>query len=145
MAEPSPGLLRKKSRRPLEDLDVLAQRPVLPPQPRQLRPLIGRQTWPLARVGLGLGDPGPHCGLGQVKVAGDLPDRAVTSPAPLHDLRLELRRERPAAARLLPLHGLHDEHPSARGRTPDGECPSNRRKPRPITTVIRPTAITTPT
>ena len=34
-----------------------------------------------------------------------------------------------AAAGLLPLHGLHDGHPLVRGRTPDGGCPSNRRKP----------------
>ena len=33
----------EKSRRPLENLDILAQRPVLPPQPRQLGPLITGQ------------------------------------------------------------------------------------------------------
>jgi hypothetical protein len=42
---------------------------------------------------------------------------ADAGPAPLHHLRLELGRERPSATRLLPVHGLDDEHPSARGIT----------------------------
>src|ERR1022692_2962453 len=100
---------------------VLPQRAILPPQPRQLGPLMAGQPRPVPGIGLCLSHPGPHRRLGQVKVLGHLPDRPVTSPAPLHDLRLELRRERPAAARPLPVHDLHDEHPFG-GRTPDGGC-----------------------
>src|SRR4029450_207413 len=77
----------------------------------------------------GLAHPLPDRGLGQVKVAGDLPDRAVTVLAQLDDLGLELGRERPARPRLLAFHGLHDGHP-LRGDAPDGGCPSKRAKPR---------------
>jgi hypothetical protein len=81
------------------------------PGPRRAsagRPAASR-SWRLRGAG-----PGGSCG-----------HRPGTAPRS----HLELRRERPAATRLLPLHGLHDEHPSVRGVTPDGECPSNRRKP----------------
>ncbi|MBT2541545.1 hypothetical protein J7E99_12700 [Streptomyces sp. ISL-44] len=42
--------------------------------------------------------PVPHRGLGQSKAFGDPTDRAVTAPARLDNLRLELRREREARA-----------------------------------------------
>jgi hypothetical protein len=44
-------------------------------------------------VALGLPDPLPHCGLGQVEVLRDLTDGPVPALAQLNDLRLELRSE----------------------------------------------------
>lgn len=78
------------------------------------------------RVDLGLVDPRPNCGLGEIEVLGDLSDRAVTTTAQLDDLGLELRRER--ATRLLLPDALHD------GRPPGAEashlgCPSKEIKP----------------
>ena len=64
-----------------------------------------------AGVPFSLAHPLADRGLGQVEVAGDLPDRAVTPLAQLDDLGLELGRERPARPRLLGFHGLHDGHP----------------------------------
>jgi hypothetical protein len=48
---------------------------------------------PRPGVPLGLAHPLPDRGLGQIEVAGDLPDRAVTALAQLNDLGLELGRE----------------------------------------------------
>jgi len=42
-----------------------------------------------AGIALGLPDPFPHRGLGQVEVTRDLPDRPVTALAELNDLGLE--------------------------------------------------------
>src|SRR5215203_6127022 len=126
----SPGLLREESRGSLEDLHVAAQPLVLPPQGGQLVAFGAGQPAITAAPGIafGLADPFADRGLGQVEVAGDLPDRAVTALAQLHDLGLELGRERPTHARLLAFHGLHDGHPP-RGSTPDVGCPSNRVRP----------------
>src|SRR5215203_6016492 len=126
----SPGLLREESRGSLEDLHVAAQPLILPPQGGQLVAFGAGQPAITAAPGIafGLADPLADRGLGQVEVAGDLPDRAVTALAQLHDLGLELRRERPTHARLLAFHGLHDGHPP-RGSTPDVGCPSNRVRP----------------
>src|SRR5215211_5485515 len=127
----SPGLLREERRGSLEDLHVFAQLPVLPAQRRQLLPLGAGQPAITAAPGIafGLTHPLPDRGLGQVEVAGDLPDRAVTLLAQLDDLGLELGRERPPRARLFAFHGVHDGHP-LRGSTPDGGCPSKRVRPR---------------
>src|SRR6202042_299027 len=112
----SPGLLREESRGPLEDVDVLPQPPVLPPQLGQLLALAaGQAPVPGPRVALGLLDPLAHRGLGQVEVLRDLPYRPVPALAQLHDLRLELRSKRTAPPGLLP-HALHDRT-SFRGRT----------------------------
>src|SRR5215211_944721 len=130
----SPGLLHEESRGSLEDLHVFAQLPVLPAQRRQLLPLGAGQPAITAAPGIafGLTHPLPDRGLGQVEVAGDLPDRAVTLLAQLNDLGLELCGERPARARPLALvafHDLHDGHP-LRGNAPDRGCPSKRVRPK---------------
>jgi hypothetical protein len=52
----------------------------------------------------------------------------LTSLAALHDLRLELRRERPAWTGLLLRHSLHSGHPFW-GLGPLGGCPSSRANP----------------
>src|SRR5664280_656425 len=72
--------------------------------------------------------PRPHCRFTEVEVPSQLADAAVTVLITLDDLSLELRSERPSGTGLLPLHGLHCEHPF-RGDAPDGGCPSNRRRP----------------
>nr|WP_229868938.1 hypothetical protein [Streptomyces chryseus] len=119
----------KKAVARFEDVDVRAQAAVLPPRRGQLLALAAGQSVSLARVDLGLFDPVPHRSLGQIEVLGYLTDRAVTTPAQLDDLGLELRRERTTRARLLLPHALHDGHPPG-GRTPDLECPSKRIKPK---------------
>src|SRR5450756_2057356 len=73
--------------------------------------------------------PRPHCRFTEVEVPSQLADAAVTVLITLDDLSLELRSERPSGTGLLPLHGLHCEHPF-RGDAPDGGCPSNRRRPK---------------
>src|SRR5512133_2993189 len=130
MGKRSPGLLREESRGPLQDLHIATQPPVLPPQRRQLLALRAGQPAVATRSGVsfGLAHPRSHRGLGQIEVPGDLPDRAVTALAQLHDLGLELGRERPAHTRLAAFHDLHDGHPP-RSRTPDRRCPSNRVRP----------------
>src|ERR1035437_3448471 len=75
--------------------------------------------------------PRPHCRFTEVEVPSQLADAAVTVLITLDDLSLELRSERPSCTGLLPLHGLHCEHPF-RGDAPDGGCPSNRRRPTPL-------------
>src|SRR5664280_413023 len=72
--------------------------------------------------------PRPHCRFTEVEVPSQLADAAVTVLITLDDLSLELRSERSSGTGLLPLHGLHCEHPF-RGDAPDGGCPSNRRRP----------------
>src|SRR5215203_2971031 len=126
----SPGLLREESRGSLEDLHVAAQPLVLPPQGGQLVAFGAGQPAITAAPGIafGLADPFADRGLGQVEVPDDLPDRAVTALAQLHDLGLELGRERPARTRLLTFHDLHDGHPPRRS-TPDRRCPSKRVRP----------------
>ena len=119
---------REESCRSLEDLDVLAQRAVLPTQPPELGPLLSSQAGALTLADLSLLYPAAHVRLGQIEVSGHLADAAIAATAQLDDLRLELRSERPARARLLPLHGLHFGHPLW-GRAPDGGCPSNRGSP----------------
>src|SRR4029077_8351449 len=115
-----------ESRRPLEDLHVLAQPAVLPPQLREFLLLGARQPAVLAGPGvtLILLHPLADRGLGQVKVLRDLAHRPVAALAQIDDLGLELRGERTARPGLLP-HSLHDRT-SFRGRTPDGGCPSKR-------------------
>jgi len=56
--------------------------------------------------------------------------RPVPALTQLHDLGLELRRERAARPGPLPPHALHGRT-SFRGRTPDDGCPSKRARPRP--------------
>src|SRR5215204_5089386 len=116
----------------LEDLHVAAQPLVLPPQGGQLVAFGAGQpaVAAIAAVPFDLPDPFADRGLGQIEVAGDLPDRAVTLLAQLNNLGLELGRERPTRPRLLAFHGLHDGHPP-RGSTPDVGCPSNRVRPSP--------------
>ena len=65
---------------------------VFPAQGRQLLALGTGQSTVATRPGvpLGLAYPLPDCGLAQIEVAGDLPDRAVTPLAQLDDLGLEL-------------------------------------------------------
>src|SRR5215211_7398263 len=126
------GSLHEESRGALEDLHVLAQPPVLPPQHGELLALLAGQPAVATRAGvpLGLAHPLAHRGLGQIEVPGDLPDRAVTTLAQLNDLGLELCGERPSRARHLALvafHDLHDGHP-LRGNAPDRGCPSKRVK-----------------
>ena len=79
--------------RPRKRVPLLAQDPVLPAQTGQLGPLVGREAVPSAGVDVGLADPRPHGGLGQIQVPGHLADGAVTPLAQLDDLSLELRRE----------------------------------------------------
>ena len=83
---------------------VLPQPAVLPAQLSQLPPLGAGQAaiLPGPRVPLGLPDPLPHRGLGQVEVLRDLAGRTVPTLAQLDDLGLELRSERAAAPGLLP-------------------------------------------
>src|SRR5665647_2823876 len=90
--------------------------------------LLACQTGPITSIGLGLMYPRPHCRFTEVEVPSQLADAAVTVLITLDDLSLELRSERPSGTGLLPLHGLHCEHPF-RGDAPDGGCPSNRRRP----------------
>ncbi|MEU3616212.1 hypothetical protein ABZ725_28360 [Streptomyces sp. NPDC006872] len=54
---PSPGLLREGGRGPLEDLRVLSQSAVLPPQRGQFLAFAAGRASALGRVGLGLADP----------------------------------------------------------------------------------------
>jgi hypothetical protein len=71
--------LRRKPRRALEDLRILAQTPVLPPQRRELLALdVGQAIAAGAGIPLGLPDPIPHRRFGQIEVAGNLPDRTIT-------------------------------------------------------------------
>ncbi|MFF0066565.1 hypothetical protein ACFYRC_34570 [Streptomyces sp. NPDC005279] len=53
--------------------------------------MIAGQAIALAGVDFGLTVPQTHRDLGQIKVLDDLTDRAVTEPAQLNDLGLELR------------------------------------------------------
>lgn len=92
---------------------------------------IGREAGSLSGVGISLAHPGPHCGLGQIEVPAHLSDPATTLPAPLHDVSLELRAERPTSTGLLPFHRRHDRHPF-RGNAPHGGCPPNRSRPRVV-------------
>src|SRR5215472_10058901 len=117
----------EESRRPLEDLHVLPQPPVLPPQLRQLLTFLGGQATVADRPGIppGLLHPFADRGLGQVEVAGDLADRPVPALAQLDDLGLELRGKRAALPGLLAPHALHSRT-SFRGQTPDDGCPSKR-------------------
>ncbi|MFE1809094.1 hypothetical protein [Streptomyces sp. NPDC059533] len=79
---------------------------------------------------VGLGQPQPDRGLGQVEVFDDLGHGPVTSQAHLHDLGLEIGRELPPGPRLLLRHVLHHGHPSP-GTSPDLGCPPNRSNPNP--------------
>src|SRR5271165_4613041 len=128
MGPASSGLLGEENCRTLEDLHVLFEGAVLPAQPGELLLLLGGQPRAFALVDLGLLHPGAHVGLGQIEVPGHLADAAIAAPAQLDDLSLELRSERAARTRLLPLHGLHFGHPF-RGCAPDVGCPSDRWKP----------------
>jgi len=99
--------------------------PVLLPQPSQLGPVFATQ--PISsptRVPISLLDPGPNRGLGQIEVTRDLTDRAVTTSTQIHDLCLELGRER-ATRPSLRAHDLHEEHPLW-AEAPHLGCPSRR-------------------
>ncbi|MFF4498794.1 type I-E CRISPR-associated protein Cas6/Cse3/CasE [Streptomyces sp. NPDC001546] len=65
-------------------------------------------------------------------------DRAVTAPAQLDDLGLELRRERAPRTRLPLPHALHDEHHPSGAQAPDLRCPSKRSKPTQTLTAGQP-------
>src|SRR5437016_11312487 len=93
---------------------------------RQLCPLVRREraAVPAPRIALGLRDPAPERGLGQIELTRHL---AVTLPTLLRHLdrfRLELRRER-SPPPLLP-HGSLLSHFSC-----GSECLRNPGKPRP--------------
>src|SRR5262249_18441863 len=99
----SSGLHREESRRPLQDVPLLTQDLVLPPQPPQLLALLGRQSVALARVHRRLRDPAAHRRLTEIELATDRRQRPL---APAHqgdDLSLELRRERPALPSACPV------------------------------------------
>jgi hypothetical protein len=93
----------------LEEFHVLAQPPVLPPQHGEFLALLAGQPAVAMRAGvpLGLAHSLAYRGLGEIEVTGDLPDRAVTTPAQLDDLGLERCGERPTRARPLALVAFH--------------------------------------
>src|SRR5437016_10687785 len=99
---------------------------------RQLCPLVRREraAVPAPRIALGLRDPAPERGLGQIELTRH---RAGTLPTLLHHLdrfRLELRRER-SPPPLLP-HGSLLSHFSC-----GSECLRNPGKPTPYFTWAR--------
>jgi len=77
----------------LQDVPLLAQDPVLGAEAGQLLALLGGESLAPAGVDVGLAEPLPDRGLGQVQVASHLADRAITPSAQLDDFSLELRRE----------------------------------------------------
>src|SRR2546430_114967 len=97
-----------------------------PPQTRKLCPLVSREraAGPAPRIALGLRDPAPERGLGQIELTRH---RAGTLPTLLHHLdrfRLELRRER-SPPPLLPHDPLLSHFPCG------SECLRNPGKPKP--------------
>src|SRR5262249_46106828 len=121
----SSGLHREESRRPLQDVPLLTQDLVLPPQPPQLLALLGRQSVALARVHRRLRDPAAHRRLTEIELATDRRQRPL---APAHqgdDLSLELRRERPAlpSACPVPLRLLPHSDSLHVGSRPHLRCP----------------------
>lgn len=103
----------------------------LPSQPRRFGALGANQARQLTSIRLRLRGLGPLRGLVRVEVVGNLPDhRAVTSPTPPHDLRLELQVNDPwqcccVRSPASMMNVLPPEQNSA------GECPLRRRKPEP--------------
>src|SRR5205814_9991821 len=126
----SSGLHREESRRPLQNVALLAQNLHLAPEPTELLTLLGRQPVPLARIHGRLPDPAAHGRLSQVELAADRGQRPL---APAHqgdNLGLELRRERPPLppACPVPLHLLPHTDSLLVGSRPHLRCPPVRGK-----------------
>src|SRR5262249_11485455 len=121
----SSGLHREESRRPLQDVPLLAEHPILPPQPPQLLALLSRQSVALARVHGRLPDPAPHRRLTQLEPAADCWQCPLAPAHPGDALGLELRRERPAlpSACPVPLRLLPHSDSLHVGSRPHLECP----------------------
>ncbi|WP_432831431.1 hypothetical protein [Dactylosporangium sp. CA-092794] len=85
------GFLRLDERIHVHRVSLTRRKP--PPASKSRRP--GARSGSPAATGpgikLGLLDPLPHRGLGQIEVPGLLPDRAVAALAQLDDLSLETR------------------------------------------------------
>src|SRR5262249_39281287 len=98
------------------------------PAPPSRRWLTHRRGYPRpARLGALI--PVPQS-LGQVEILRHLPDRTIALLTQLHDLGLELWRERTTRPRPLLTHALHDAgHPSGAPPAPDLGCPSKRVRP----------------
>src|SRR5262249_13412520 len=108
----SSGLHREESRRPLQDVPLVAEHPHLPPQPAQLLALVGRQPVLFPRVDCRLLGPATDRRLAQVHLPTNCRDRPVTLSHQGDDLGLERWRERSpwSATRSLALHLL--PHPN---------------------------------
>src|SRR5262249_15924700 len=131
----SSGLHREESRRPLQNVALLAQHPHLAPQPPQLLALLGRQPVALARVHGRLPDPAPPPPLTQLHPPPPLapggrpaepPGHPPPPPPPQGNApRLDPRRERPPLPSACPvlLHLLPHSDSLHVGSRPHLGCP----------------------
>ncbi|MEU2718703.1 hypothetical protein [Streptomyces sp. NPDC007205] len=104
--------LRVESRGPPEDLHVLPQPAVLPPQRGQPLTFTAGQAIALSRVGPSPLDPVAHRGLRRTEVLGELTDRAVTTPAQLHGLGPEPgMNDQRGRGSFFPMLSITDIHP----------------------------------
>src|SRR5262249_53433090 len=120
----SSGLHREESRCTLENVPLVPEHPILPPQPPQLFALLSRQTLARSRVDGRLFNPAADRRLAEVHLPTNRRDRPVT---PLHqgnDLRLERGRERSpwSAPRPLLLHLLPHSNTLLVGLRPHLGC-----------------------
>jgi hypothetical protein len=93
------GLPGEENRGLAQDLALLAQVPVLTPQPAQLLTLAADQpVGAPASIKIGTLDPLADRGLGQAQLLGDLSGRLARAADQLDDLGLVLRREEPATS-----------------------------------------------
>src|SRR5262249_54123947 len=120
----SSGLHREESRCTLENVPLVPEHPILPPQPPQLFALLSRQTLARSRVDGRLFNPAADRRLAEVHLPTNRRDRPVT---PLHqgnDLRLERGRERSpwSATRPLLLHLLPHSNTLLVGLRPHLGC-----------------------
>jgi hypothetical protein len=77
----------------LQDVPLVAEHPILPPQPPQLLALLGRQPVLVARVDSCLLNPAAHRRLAQVHLPADRRHRPLALPDQGNDFSLEGRRE----------------------------------------------------
>jgi len=112
------GLPGEENRGLAEDLAFFTQIPDLTTQLSQLVALGGGEAVRTAAgVQVGLADPGPDRGLGQIQLAGDLADHLAGRADQLDDFSVVLGREEPSGRDI----GL-----PSRGQGPHLGCPPDR-------------------
>src|SRR5205807_8672388 len=84
------GFPCEESRRPFENVTLLTEYAVLLAESSELLSLGGREPVATAGIDVGLADPLPYCGLGEVHLAGHCCDTLAARAHELDHLGLEL-------------------------------------------------------